>query len=274
MLLQRLVTALVLIPLVVIGVLQLSTVVLGLILALVVLLGGYEWTRLAGIAPPFGKLLYLTVLTVCMAGAAFAVQSYPVLILPAALLAVLFWCLVAVSLLRYHPIGASAVGTIEKSALGLLVLVLAWLSLLLVHGVYQDGPYLVLFLLVLIWVADSCAYFTGRRWGRIKLAPRISPGKTWEGVYGALAGAALCGVVLFWWRPESGSILMLIFFSVVIALVSIVGDLFESLLKRQSGLKDSGTLLPGHGGVLDRIDSLCAASPLFLCGLQLLEMSR
>ena len=132
----------------------------------------------------------------------------------------------------------------------------------------EFGPGYVLFLLLLIWVADIGAYFAGRRWGRRKLAPAISPGKTWEGVWGAAAAAlvfALVGAVVLGvgcalarrsWRSAWSTVGF-----------SIVGDLFESMLKRQRGVKDSGSLLPGHGGVLDRLDSLTAAAPVFLLGL-------
>ncbi|MCB1760121.1 MAG: phosphatidate cytidylyltransferase, partial [Gammaproteobacteria bacterium] len=147
----------------------------------------------------------------------------------------------------------------------------AWISLLILHARYQDGPYLLLFLMILIWVADSCAYFAGRRWGRVKLAPLISPGKTREGVYGAMVGAAICGVLLHQLRPQTGPLYLLVVLSVLVALISVIGDLFESVMKRQAGLKDSGALLPGHGGMLDRIDSLTAAAPLFLLGMLLLE---
>ncbi len=129
----------------------------------------------------------------------------------------------------------------------------------------------MLFLLVLIWIADSGAYFAGRRWGRVKLAPAVSPGKTREGVYGALAGAMLCALALAWMRPEIGAALVTIPLCLLTCLVSVAGDLFESLIKRQAGVKDSGTLLPGHGGVLDRIDSLTAAAPVFVFGLMWLE---
>ena len=123
-----------------------------------------------------------------------------------------------------------------------------------------------MFLLMLIWVADIGAYFAGRRWGRRKLAPTISPGKTWEGVWGAaaaaaafaLVGAAVLGVGSRW--PGFVAVCM------VTVVFSIVGDLFESMLKRQRGVKDSGSLVPGHGGVLDRLDSLLAAAPVFLLG--------
>ena len=283
MLFQRVITALILIPLVIAGVLQLSTLNLSLFLALVVLMGGFEWTRLAALDSLPGKLLFLLLLALSMAGFALLFQifrpwdSIPILpdwIFPSTLLFTLFWILVTMKLVRYRPSLVTAPGRFGKSGIGLLVLAPAWLSLLVVHGLYHDGPYLVLYLMVLIWVADSCAYFSGRRWGRVKLAPEISPGKTREGVYGALAGAALSGALLYSLRPETGSLLLLILFSVVVALFSVVGDLFESLLKRQAGLKDSGNLLPGHGGILDRIDSLTAAAPVFLFGLLLLEILK
>lgn len=273
MLLQRVITALVLVPLVVAAVLQLSTLTLSFFLALVVLLGGFEWTRLAALGSLPEKLVFLTFLAAIIAGSAVTFHKYPQWVFPSALIFTLFWIVVSVRLLRYRRSVANASGRIWKSLLGVLVLAPAWISLLMVHG-HRDGPYLVLYLMVLIWVADSCAYFAGRRWGRVKLAPEISPGKTREGVYGALAGAALCGAVFHALRPETGSLLMLILFSVVVALFSVVGDLFESLLKREAGLKDSGDLLPGHGGVLDRIDSLTAAAPVFLFGLLLLEISK
>ncbi|HXK57213.1 MAG TPA: phosphatidate cytidylyltransferase, partial [Gammaproteobacteria bacterium] len=247
MLLQRVITALVLVPLVVAAVLQLSTLTLSFFLALVVLLGGFEWTRLAALGSLPEKLMFLTFLAAIIAGSAVTFHKYPQWVFPSALIFTLFWIVVSVRLLRYRRSVANASGRIWKSLLGVLVLAPAWISLLMVHG-HRDGPYLVLYLMVLIWVADSCAYFAGRRWGRVKLAPEISPGKTREGVYGALAGAALCGAVFHALRPETGSLLMLILFSVVIALFSVVGDLFESLLKREAGLKDSGDLLPGLAG--------------------------
>jgi phosphatidate cytidylyltransferase len=130
---------------------------------------------------------------------------------------------------------------------------------------------LVLTLLVLIWIADSGAYFAGRRWGRRKLAPVVSPGKTREGVYGALAGGLAWGGLAGWWLGLSaGRAAGLVALCLATVLASVVGDLQESLLKRRRGLKDSGRLLPGHGGVLDRIDSLTAGAPVFAVGLGLL----
>lgn len=127
-----------------------------------------------------------------------------------------------------------------------------------------------MFFLILIWVADSGAYFSGQIFGRHKLAPHISPGKSVEGVVGALLGGILCAGVLVWlqWLKIPAPLLMLLCASTV--MVSVGGDLWESVLKRERGVKDSGNILPGHGGVLDRIDSQIAAGPFFVAGLLLL----
>ena len=141
------------------------------------------------------------------------------------------------------------------NAAGFAVLVPAGL------GVLALQPGEVLMVLVLVWIADTAAYFVGRAWGRRKLAPAISPGKTWEGAAGGLIGALAYAIIGGFsiqgiaWAPFLAA-------AALLAMASIVGDLFESALKRQAGVKDSGTLLPGHGGILDRIDSATAALPL------------
>ena len=151
-----------------------------------------------------------------------------------------------------------------RFAAGWLILVPTFLALVRLH---QERPSLVLYVLVLIWVADSAAFFAGRRFGRRKLASRVSPGKTWEGVAGGVAGAAVLALatVAAAGHGHQGPT-RFVFLSIGVALASVLGDLLESLFKRRAGLKDSGTLIPGHGGVLDRIDSLTAAGPCFATG--------
>jgi phosphatidate cytidylyltransferase len=129
---------------------------------------------------------------------------------------------------------------------------------------------MLMYLLTLVWLADIGAYFSGRKFGRRKLAPTISPGKTWEGVYGGV-GANLVWMLLIYWLTDGFEIGLSQFLLIGVAtvLISVVGDLFESILKREAGVKDSGKLLPGHGGILDRIDSMIAASPVFVSGLLL-----
>jgi phosphatidate cytidylyltransferase len=146
----------------------------------------------------------------------------------------------------------------------------AWYSLCWLRD-QPGGKYLVLLLLVIIWSADTGAYFSGRRWGRHKLAPTISPGKTREGLLGGALSATLSAVLIAWWTlPMPPAPTLMVALAVLTTLFSAGGDLFISLHKRTVGLKDSGSLLPGHGGVLDRFDSLLAGAPLFALGVELL----
>jgi phosphatidate cytidylyltransferase len=148
-----------------------------------------------------------------------------------------------------------------------IALLPAWFLLAYVHGSNPQGPFLVLSLIAIIWAADVGAYLFGYQFGRVKLAPTISPGKTWEGVIGGLVFATvvalLAGIAL------DLSLIAFVSVSLAATTVSVVGDLTISMLKRYVGLKDSGRLLPGHGGVLDRIDSISAAVPFFFVGIQM-----
>jgi phosphatidate cytidylyltransferase len=183
--------------------------------------------------------------------------------------ATLAWWLGVALLLVRSPVQRSAgAGADPLQALAAFpALVPAWAAFVVLHASSPAGPALVLFLLLTIWISDSAAFFAGRRWGRARLAPALSPGKTWAGLYGALGGSVLCAGFLAWWAPGGGpgpwTALMLCWGA---TLASVVGDLFESLMKRRRGVKDSGAVLPGHGGVLDRIDSLTAAAPVFTFG--------
>lgn len=171
---------------------------------------------------------------------------------------VAFWTLCVPLWLRARWVAGSVPGALT----GWLVLLPVAVALVHLRSI---DPWLLLSVMALVWVADIAAYFTGRAFGRVKLAPSISPGKTREGAYGALLGVLLCGVLLFALAGEAAPNLAwwaLVLLLPVFTLLSIEGDLFESLLKRQAGVKDSGALLPGHGGVLDRIDSLTSTMPL------------
>ena len=143
------------------------------------------------------------------------------------------------------------------AALGLVLIVPLWLALICAKSA---DPWLLLALLATIWIADSAAYFTGKNFGKHKLAPNISPGKTWEGVLGALLGATLFAAILLFGFDFYNTALFPLLWSVTI--LGVIGDLFESMIKRQANIKDSGDLLPGHGGILDRIDGIIPSLPI------------
>ncbi len=177
--------------------------------------------------------------------------------------ATLFWLLVAAPWLAsgYNP-----ASPLPLAIAGWIVLIGAWVAIVQLQA---RSPWLVLAAMAIVWIADTAAYFTGRAFGRRKLAPHVSPGKTWEGVYGGLAAVAIYALALVPLATGGGfagavspmSVILWIAGALALAALSVLGDLCESLLKRQAGVKDSGRLLPGHGGVLDRIDALLAAMP-------------
>lgn len=269
MLKQRLLTALFLIPLFIGIVFVLPSYLVASLFAIVVLQATWEWGGLINLPTRAERLLLVSgMLNVLWLGHLLSASSIAVNFLLG--VAVLWWCLAAWWIRQFeaeHDIPYGRYLGRDVWA-GMLTLVPAWLALVVLHANPALGPRYVVFLLVLIWVADSGAYFIGRRFGRHKLARLVSPGKTWEGA----AGALLVSLLVAWigvaaLDVDDGVRLQFVVICIVTALFSIVGDLFESLVKRRAGVKDSGTLLPGHGGVLDRIDSLTAAAPVFLFGL-------
>lgn len=271
MLRQRILTAAVLAPAVIAAILRLPHQLLALLLALVVLIGAFEWARLSGLVSPLRQGLYVLLMALALVAAGWLRSHQEGLFLLLAC-AALWWLAVLVGLVLARPVEPLPPDafSLPQALSGFLVLVPSWTALVELHANTRAGPALLLFLMVLIWVADSGAYFTGRRWGKTKLAPSISPGKTLEGVYGASVGALSCALFFIAWAPLGAlSPLVAVSLCLITALFSVVGDLFESLEKRRRGVKDSGRLLPGHGGVLDRIDSLTSAGPIFLFGLWL-----
>lgn len=223
------------------------------------LVGIWEWANLIKLNQSQVKGYFLLAMLLGL-GFVFVSDTYlsqPLEILAMGVLAMaaIFWLLIAPVLLLkrtnlLHP------GIM--SVLGLVLLFSTWLGLI---GLHRISPWLLLAVLATVWIADTAAYFFGKRFGRVKLAPNISPGKTWEGVAGALFAVMVYGIALCIIFDIN---LWLIIGLWLIVVLSIMGDLFESLLKRQAGIKDSGQLLPGHGGVLDRIDGLIPSLALTL----------
>lgn len=269
MLKQRVLTALVLVPLAVWGILALPTFYLGLVLALFVVVGAWEWAVMSPLDTMASRLAY-----VALVGLSLLVVYAGGTVLSSAVLtaAGLWWVIAIAMVLSYRSGGFQRRARGPKLLAGIMVLVPAWLALTLLHAEPQQGPRLVLFLMVLIWSADIGAFFAGRQFGRHKLAPQVSPGKSWEGVAG---GAVLAGVLAYgagvWFGLGGGMLVWFVLLSLITVFFSVVGDLTESLIKRDIGVKDSGRILPGHGGVLDRIDSLTAAAPIFALGMSLLQ---
>ncbi len=269
---SRVATALVLAPLAIAAVLLLPTPWLAGLLAVVVLAGAVEWARLGGLRTR-GGAIGLAVYQAALLGLGYLFVSIsPGWFVVALGLCAGWWLGVGVAMvLRRAPIAPDD-RLRPLLLLGAPLLAgVAWIALVRLHAVPSTGPSLMLALLVLIWVADSAAYFAGRAFGRHRLAPAVSPGKTVEGLLGAMAGAAVLGAVLnALGLVERVGAPLTIGLCVLVALLSVAGDLFESFAKRAAGVKDSGRLLPGHGGVLDRVDSLIAAAPVFVLGLLLL----
>jgi len=264
MLRQRVITALVLAPFVLLVILWVPHPITAAILALLVAAGAWEWSAFPGFTHHATRLGYVAFIAACVVLAwHLGVDSFESNLL---LYASLAWWVLALLWILLAP---ASVNRATAAVAGLFALVPVWLALVRLHA---HGPQLMLFLLLLVVAADIGAYFAGRALGRHKLAPRVSPGKTWEGVGGGLVAAALMAAFGVWWFSMDTVPFMGL--CVLVAVASVIGDLTESMFKRHAGLKDSGNLLPGHGGVLDRVDSVTAAAPVFLIGLERLGLLR
>ena len=260
---QRTITAAVLVPLVVVALLFLSTPYIAAIGAALFLLGLWEWSRLVGIAEPLRRATYVMANIALMAALAWGGwRLFGVVTFVGAI-----WWLFATWWLAHYDFArnASRWSRTLKLGAGTLSIIPAWCGLVQLHynNGGANGPRWALLALAMVWAADSFAYMAGMRWGRRKLIPQISPGKTWVGLWGGVIGAVAVGLIGATWvgvKPVQLPLMAILALATVTA--SVVGDLFESLMKRHSGFKDSGTLIPGHGGVLDRIDSMLAALPV------------
>lgn len=264
MLKQRVLTAIVLAALVLGGIVLLPPLWFLMCMGLVILLGAWEWTRLAGLQDPKARLGYVMLVLVALP-LLYAQDDVQRRLL---LVAGCLWWVYAYFLVRRYPdLGALWQKSWLPAVAGLLVLLPGWSALV---SLTLSGQHVTLILLLLgmVAAADIGAYFSGRAFGRRKLAPQVSPNKTWEGFVGGMCCSCLVAVVFVVFTDIGSPLTPLLLLKVLaaalsVAVVSVVGDLFESMVKRMAGVKDSGSLLPGHGGVLDRLDSIAAALPLF-----------
>jgi phosphatidate cytidylyltransferase len=261
---KRVVSALVIAAILLAAVFLLPALGLVGVLSIVLLAAAWEWSALVAGPRPALQVGFILMTLVCSALLWLASRTEASLM---ACLALALWLWgVALLWLAFAPQRQSRAAVFIA---GVVAISVAWMSLTRMTLDFAEGNRWVLYTLLIVWVADSGAYFVGRRWGKAKLVPRISPGKTWAGLWGGLIASAVLAVVvaLVFHLP----IVHLLLLTVVVAGYSVVGDLTESLCKRFAGRKDSGTLIPGHGGVLDRFDSLLAAAPCLLFGLTVID---
>ena len=282
MLKQRIITAVVLAPLAIAAIFYLPLPIFGALLLSVMAIGAWEWGPLMGFARTKRRssFVFASVALICVIWtlmppetlwlAKGQLQQNAVYIL---WLAVVWWLLSALLTFLYPRFSSFwASHRSIRGVFGWLTLIPTWLAFMVIRSSeYEADPYhgaqLIMFLFLMVWSADIGAYFVGKSIGKRKLMPNVSPGKTLEGFFGGIAFAcvlvASAGKIIGW-TAEQFAIVLLV--TVIITTISVLGDLNESMFKRQAGVKDSGTILPGHGGVLDRIDSLTATAPIYaLC---------
>ena len=274
MLLPRVLTALVLLPLLLGAIFGLTTPQLYLAFSVIGVMAAWEWCGFMGIASALPRIAFAAAMALALAAVWLLTAGATDAWVPA-LVSLLWWCLALILVLRFPASFPKGPWLVWRMApLGLVLIAATIITIAALHR-QGNGPWRLMFMLFIVFAADVGAYLVGRNYGKRKLAPAVSPGKSIEGALGGLALVAL-------WAAAAGPYVfqidtlmqwaLLIAVSVFTAAVSVIGDLTESLFKRLRGLKDSGTLLPGHGGVLDRIDSILAAAPVFYLGVTLLAL--
>ena len=257
MLKQRVVTAIVALSVLAVVMFVVPVIIARIAIALLMLGAAWEWSGFIFSNENKGRFVYLLFIAILMA--VIFVELPNAGLVDIILKISLGWWFTALAWMFFFP---TPIAQPVAWICGALVIVPAWLAL---DILYVQRPELLLFALLIVWVADMGAYFVGKSFGRVKLAPRISPGKTWEGVIGGVSAVMVLAAMGS--QAFEIEIVVIVPFCLAVAMISIVGDLTVSMFKRHSGVKDSGNLFPGHGGVLDRIDSVTAAAPLFAYAL-------
>lgn len=275
MLKQRVITGTLLAAGALLAITLLPPLALVLVLALVMLLACWEWSDLAALDNRLGRSAYCVVAACAIAVLLDLTQLFGNLpnldAVRSVLIVAALWWSVALVLVKTFPGSAPAWSAVAiRLLMGLLTLLPAWLALAYLRA-QPNGEWKIVFLLVLVAAADIGAYFTGSAFGKRKLAPAVSPGKSWEGFWGGLALSMLIALAVWWLYWSALPLLAWLLVVAFTVLASVLGDLLESMVKRQRGVKDSGNILPGHGGVLDRLDSISAAAPIFALGLLLAQ---
>ena len=275
MLRQRVITALIMAGAFLAALVFLPVTALAVLFAALIGLGAWEWSSLAGWASTTTRAMYIVLVLCACAALEFYCQltSEPtrMQVQPFLGLACLWWSFALLWVKGYPGSAILWRGRFMRSLMGILILVPGWGAAVYLLS-YPWGGLLLVALVATVAAADIGAYFVGRAWGRHKLAVAVSPAKTWEGFWGGVAACALLALGLWYVLPDQAAHLSLravVAVTVITGLASVVGDLTVSMVKRESGVKDSGNMLPGHGGILDRLDSICGAAPVFALGLLL-----
>ncbi len=259
MLKQRILTAVPLAALVIWGILTQPEQVIFYALVFVMTIAGWEWSALSGISNKAGRAGYAIAIVALVFVARKLIDANPSALPVVLLLSVIIWLFAIFHMFNKGPQPVSQSFSGIKFISGFVILIPPVFALLLIWG--QSNIWLF-YCLSIVWVADIGAYFSGKKFGKNKLAPNISPGKTKEGLYGAVFATAVYSVLAgFYFELQVIEQLMLIIITVLTTFISVAGDLFISLLKREKNLKDTGNILPGHGGILDRIDSILSSAP-------------
>lgn len=272
MLKQRVITALIIVAGLLAALVFLSAVQLSLVFALLVSVAAWEWADMSGIGSAAGRASFLAVCVSLMGAVAWQgglLGDVNEALIRELLTAACVWWAIALLWVKSYPASAPLWGTVTMRVfMGFLVLVPAWLAISYLRFL-SDGILLILLLIALVASADIGAYFFGRAFGKAKLAPAVSPGKSWAGFWGGLFSSTCLMATLWYFWPGGMSVALLpmMCLAAVTVLASVLGDLLESMVKRHRGIKDSGKLLPGHGGFMDRLDSLTAAAPVFTLGM-------
>ncbi|MBA4382883.1 MAG: phosphatidate cytidylyltransferase [Sideroxydans sp.] len=276
MLKSRVITAIVMLVLFLSALFMLPSWAWSVLVLAMVLQGASEWSRMSELTPKGAKIYWVSTLVLMVAILALDANSTPAqqttTHLIAYLLAAVLWLVVVPPWLM---MGWKVKQPLLMSLVGWMLLIPTGLAMIDLRA-ESPAPWILLGVMGLVWVADSAAYFAGRKFGKTKLAPSISPGKTWEGVAGAIAGVSVYIGLIWIFRPEFTNLQMLPALMLTAwwwVVLAVIGDLFESAIKRQAGIKDSGALLPGHGGLLDRIDALTSTLPLAALALMFQGLS-
>ncbi|MGB0359847.1 MAG: phosphatidate cytidylyltransferase [Endozoicomonas sp.] len=258
MLKQRILTALILAPLALGGVFLLPLTGFSIFIGLIIIMGAWEWANLSGFENALPRAMYAILI-----GVLCILSSYIPLV-PMLMVAGIWWVIVCLLVKAYPRSKVCLQGRFVRLIMGALTLVPAWFSLYCMKQM-EDASIQIATVLIIVWSADIGAYFAGKSFGNTKLLERVSPKKTIEGLVGGLLLAVLLSsVVILFGNVSFAHGFSFLLTTIATVLFSVVGDLWESVLKRERGLKDSGSLLPGHGGIMDRIDSLTAAIPIYL----------